>query len=84
MTPLIQAAQNGDCEIAELLLEFGADPYAIDNETPEWSAVIRAKTLDMKALLSRFGVDPVGFSYGINPESLLITKARPCKLTRDG
>jgi ankyrin repeat protein len=50
-TPLIRAANNGDLEIVELLLEHGADPtlYMADRQTPI-HAVLDGRTSEPDAL----------------------------------
>ena len=57
-TPLMQAASEGDCEVMELLLEFGADPNAINehSENPLGFAV-SWNQLDAIRILVTAGAD---------------------------
>jgi ankyrin repeat protein len=50
-TPLIRAANNGDTQVVQLLLEHGADPtiYMADRQTPI-HAVLAGRTPEKKAL----------------------------------
>ena len=61
VTPLHLAARGGHLEVAEVLLQAGADVNAITgpkSTDPNRTPLDLAKTPDMKALLRRFGREP--------------------------